>query len=99
MNPLTAARSNPALMIMNWRTAMSDVRRPMRLAAILSTLLLAAWPLWSMAQDHPSSMPHVAPMHEPMQEHMQQGMQKHLDQLAARLEIRASQQEAWNAFS
>jgi len=78
---------------------MSDVRRPLRLAAILSTLLLAAWPLWSMAQDHPSSMPHVAPMHEPMQEHMQQGMQKHLDQLAARLEIRASQQEAWNAFS
>jgi hypothetical protein len=81
---------------MNRRTPMSDVRRPVRLAAIVSTVLLTAWPLYSMAQqDHSSSTPHGASMHE----HMQEGMQKHLDHLAARLEIRASQQEAWNAFA
>jgi TATA-binding protein-associated factor Taf7 len=75
---------------------MSDVRRPVRRAAILSALLLAALPLCSMAQqDHSSSKPHAASMHE----HMQEGMQKHLDHLAARLEIRASQQEAWNTFA
>jgi protein CpxP len=83
-------------MIMNWRTAMSDIRRPVRLAAILSALLLAALPLWSMAQqDHSSSTAHAASMHA----HMQEAMQKHLDRLAARLEIRASQQEAWTVFA
>src|SRR5258706_12101914 len=81
---------------MNWRTPMSDVRRPGRLAAIVSTVLLAALPLYSGAQqDHSSSVAHATPMHE----HTQERMQKHLDHLAARLEIRASQQEAWSAFA
>jgi len=69
---------------MNWRTPMSDVRRPGRLAAIVSTVLLAALPLYSTAQqDHSSSVAHATPMHE----HTQERMQKHLDHLAARLEI------------
>src|SRR5882757_5384813 len=85
------------LMITNRSMPMTEVRRPAPLAAMLSTLMLAALPLCSMAQqDHSSPMPaHEAQMHE----HMQQGMQKHLDRLAARLEIRASQQEAWSAFA
>jgi hypothetical protein len=85
------------LMITNRSIPMTEVRRPAPLAAMLSTLMLAALPLCSMAQqDHSSPMPaHEAQMHE----HMQEGMQKHLDRLAARLEIRASQQEAWSAFA
>jgi hypothetical protein len=76
---------------------MSVFRRFAPLAAILATLVLAAVPLYSMAQqDHSSSTSaHATAMHA----HMQEGIQKHLDGLAARLEIRASQQEAWNAFS
>ena len=76
---------------------MSAVRRYAPLASILSTLLLAALPLYSMAQQEhaPAMPPHAARMHD----EMQKGMQKHLDRLAARLEIRASQQEAWNAFA
>ena len=76
---------------------MYDLRKPVRGATILATALLVALPLYSMAQqDHPTTPPpHSAQMHE----RMQQRMQEHLDKLAARLEIRASQQEAWNAFS
>ncbi|HUD26482.1 MAG TPA: Spy/CpxP family protein refolding chaperone [Burkholderiaceae bacterium] len=76
---------------------MNAVRRHAPLAAILPALLLAALPLASMAQQarDPADPPHQARMHE----YMQQSMQKHLDHLASRLEIRASQQEAWNAFA
>jgi hypothetical protein len=76
---------------------MNVVRRDPPLAGILASLLLAALPLVSMAQQQrdPPDPPHSARMHE----YMQQGMQKHLDHLASRLEIRASQQDAWTAFS
>jgi len=79
---------------------MSVVRRSLLAGAALAAVLLAAVPLYSAAQqlaaaDPPSDRPHAAGMHQ----EMQQKMQKHLDRLAARLEIRASQQEAWNAFS
>jgi hypothetical protein len=76
---------------------MNVVRRCAPLAAILPALLLAALPLVCLAQQQrdPPDAPHQARVHE----HMQQNLQKHLDHLAGRLEIRASQQEAWNAFS
>jgi hypothetical protein len=79
---------------------MNVVRRVAPPAAFLATLLLAALALVSMAPraraaDPPSDPPHSARMHE----YMQQSMQKHLDHLAARLEIRASQQEAWTSFT
>ena len=76
---------------------MNAVRRYAPLAAILPFLLLAALPLASMAQHErdPADPPHQARTHE----YMQQNLQKHLDHLASRLEIRASQQEAWNAFT
>ncbi|HWY72134.1 MAG TPA: Spy/CpxP family protein refolding chaperone [Burkholderiaceae bacterium] len=79
---------------------MNVVRRVAPPAALLATLLLAALALVSIAQrasaaDPPSDPPHAARVHE----YMQQNMQRHLDHLAARLEIRASQQEAWNAFA
>jgi hypothetical protein len=76
---------------------MNAVRRHASPARILSILMLAALPLVSMAQQQrdPPDPPHSARVHE----YMQQGIQKHLDRLASRLEIRASQQEAWNAFS
>jgi LTXXQ motif family protein len=76
---------------------MNAVRRYAPLAAILPTLLLAALPLVSMAQQQrdPPGPPHQSRGHEDMQ----QNLQRHLDHLAARLEIRASQQEAWNAFT
>ena len=66
-------------------------------AALLATVLLAALPLVSMSQQAHDQVdpPHAARMHE----HMQQMMDRHLDHLAARLEIRASQQEAWKAFA
>jgi hypothetical protein len=65
--------------------------------ATLPTLLLAALPLAAMAQQEraPADPPHAARMHE----YMEHSVQKHLDHLAARLEIRASQQEAWNGFA
>jgi hypothetical protein len=64
---------------------------------MMATLLLASLPLASMAQQEYATAdpPHEARMHE----YMQQGMQRHLDHLASRLEIRASQQEAWNGFA
>jgi hypothetical protein len=74
-----------------------NVRRFATPAALLATVLLAALPLVSMSQqerDH-ADPPHAARMHE----HMQQMMDRHLDHLAARLEIRASQQDAWKAFA
>ncbi len=76
---------------------MNVVRRHATPAAMLATLLLAALPLVSLAQQErdPADPPHAARMHE----YMQQGMERHLDHLAARLEIRASQQEAWKAFA
>ena len=79
---------------------MKVVRRVAPPAAWLATLLLAALALVWMAPragaaDAPSDPPHSARVHE----YMQQSMQKHLDHLAARLEIRASQQEAWSAFA
>ena len=76
---------------------MNVVRRHTVPATVLATLLLAALPLASMAQQEhaPADPPESARMNE----HMQQGMEKHLDHLAARLEIRASQQEAWKAFA
>jgi hypothetical protein len=66
-------------------------------ATLLATILLAAVPLVSMSQQQHSQAdaPHEARMHE----HMQQMMDRHLDHLAARLEIRASQQEAWKGFA
>jgi LTXXQ motif family protein len=77
--------------------SMNVVRRHAMPATVLATLLLAALPLASMAQQEraPADPPQSARMHE----HMQQGMEKHLDHLAARLEIRASQQEAWKGFA
>jgi len=76
---------------------MNVVRRYAPPAAMLATLLLAAMPLVSMAQQErdPADPPHSARMHE----YMQQGVDRHLDRLAARLEIRASQQEAWKSFA
>ena len=79
---------------------MNVVRRVAPPTALLATLLLAALALVSIAQrasaaDAPSDRPHAAHAHE----YMQQSMDKHLDHLAARLEIRASQQEAWKAFA
>jgi len=85
---------------------MKDVRKPasVRLAAVVSALALAALPLCSMAQqEHAPAAGHMDSMHEHMREHMQEHMQariqEHLDKLAARLEIRASQQEAWSGFA
>jgi hypothetical protein len=77
--------------------SMNVVRRHAPPAAMLATLLLAALPLVSMAQQErdPADPPHAARMHE----YMKQGMDRHLDRLAARLEIRASQQDAWKAFA
>jgi LTXXQ motif family protein len=76
---------------------MNVVRRPAPLATLLATLMLAAVPLVSMAQQQHdrADPPHAERMHE----HMQQMMDRHLDHLSARLEIRASQQEAWKAFA
>jgi hypothetical protein len=75
---------------------MKVVRRYAPLAAIVPALLLATLPLASMAQQaDPADPPHAARMHE----YTQESMQKHLDHLASRLEIRASQQEAWKAFA
>jgi hypothetical protein len=76
---------------------MNVVRRYAPLAALLSTLLLAALPLVSLAQHERDSAD--PPKAERMHQHLQQSMDRHLDHLAARLEIRASQQEAWKAFS
>jgi len=71
-------------------------RKPFSLATLLAAAALVSLPLCSMAQDHPyGERWHGAEMHE----HMQQHMQQHLDKLAARLEIRASQQEAWSGFA
>jgi hypothetical protein len=78
---------------------------PLSLLSLLATgavaLLITASPLRATAQEHPSGKGPDAmeKMHEHMHEHMQERMQEHLDHLAARLEIRASQQEAWNAFA
>ena len=76
---------------------MSVVRRLATPAALLATLALAAVPLVSMSQQEhgQADPPHAELMHE----HMQQMMDRHLDHLAARLEIRASQQEAWKGFA
>ena len=76
---------------------MNAVRRLATPAALLATVLLAAVPLVSMSQQEHSQAdpPHEARMHE----HMQMMMDRHLDHLAARLEIRASQQEAWKGFA
>jgi len=76
---------------------MNVVRRLAPPVALLATLLLAALPLVSVAdQERDGTDPsHAARMHE----HMQQMMDRHLDRLAARLEIRASQQEAWKSFA
>jgi protein CpxP len=75
---------------------MNVVRRVAPPAAFLATLLLAALSLVGMAQRaNAADPPHAARAHE----YMQQNMQKHLDHLAARLEVRASQQEAWTAFA
>src|SRR6266404_4085641 len=76
---------------------MNVVRRYAPLAALLSTLLLAAVPLVSLAQHERDSAD--PPKAERMHQYLQQSMDRHLDHLAARLEIRASQQEAWKAFS
>jgi LTXXQ motif family protein len=73
-----------------------NVRRFALPATLVATLLLAAVPLVSMSQQHDRADPeHASRMHE----HMQEMMDRHLDHLAARLEIRASQQEAWKAFA
>jgi len=69
----------------------------------LAALMAAAVPLCASSQEKSADKPPMAAMrehmHEHMQEQMQARMQEHLDHLAARLEIRASQQEAWNGFT
>jgi uncharacterized protein YoxC len=75
---------------------MNVVRIRAPLAAMLSALALAVLPAYSIAQQQRDPpMSEAARTHE----YMEQRIQKHLDRLAARLEIRASQQEAWKAFS
>lgn len=76
---------------------MNFVRRLAAPLALLATLVLAAVSPVSIAQqEHDRSDPsHAARMHE----HMQQMMDRHLDHLAGRLEIRASQEEAWKGFA
>lgn len=74
------------------------------LAAGTCALLIAAAPLRAGAQEPHERAGGKGPdametMHEHMHERMQERMQEHLDHLAARLEIRASQQEAWNTYS
>jgi hypothetical protein len=66
-------------------------------AGILAVAVLAAAPLVTLAQQEhePADGPHGARMHE----YLEQRMERHLDRLAARLEIRASQQEAWKGFA
>jgi len=70
------------------------IRAP--LAALLSAFAFAVLPAYSTAQQQRDPpMTEGARTHE----YMQQKVQKHLDRLASRLEIRASQQEAWNGFA
>jgi len=78
----------------------------MRIRKVSAALLLAPVLMFAGATLPSAAMadpPAHGPMaqHDPakMREHMQQHIQRHLDHLAARLEIRASQQQAWNAFA
>ena len=76
---------------------MMIVRNQVPWNSMLAVVLIAALPLAAMAQQQRQTEdpPHAARMHE----YMQERMERHLDRLAARLEIRASQQDAWKAFA
>lgn len=83
-------------------------RWPALLAAPLLALGLSALPAGAMADPPDEGMPAhgmsgPGGMHGPdaarMHEAMQQRVQRHLDRLSSRLEIRASQEPAWNGFA
>jgi hypothetical protein len=63
-------------------------------AAIAAGFLIAAVP--GYAADAPMRMP---PPGDAMAQQMNQHIQEHLDKLAGRLEIKASQEAAWQSFS
>jgi hypothetical protein len=93
-------------MSMSLKSYFVPLRRLMVPLAV-ATLMVGAAPLGASAQEKPDGSPPMEQMHEHMHGHMhgdmhepmEQKMQEHLDHLAARLEIRASQQEAWNGFA
>lgn len=72
--------------------------------ALLGTSLFAAAPAFSHGQGPgghgfgPFSGPMTEADRTKMHERMQSGMKQRLDRMAARLEIKASQQDAWSAY-
>jgi hypothetical protein len=73
-------------------------RRAARLlaAAGLAGAMIAAGAGFSSAIAQTAAPP---PGHEMLAQHMARHLQEHLDKLAARLEIKASQEPAWQAFA
>jgi hypothetical protein len=65
-------------------------------AAIAAGFLIATVPAATYAADAPMRMP---PPGDAMAQQMNKHIQEHLDKLAARLEIKASQEAAWQSFS
>jgi len=71
--------------------------RALAAAALAASLITVMAPVpSSAAQAAPAS---VAPAQDEMAQRYAKHLQAHLDQLAARLEIKASQEPAWQAFS
>jgi hypothetical protein len=72
--------------------------------AALSACLVASIGLVSSSAAEPAAEPHDGPaathgLHDAMVRHWEQHVQGHLDKLAERLEIKASQETAWQNFS
>jgi LTXXQ motif family protein len=69
------------------------IARSLAAAAIAIPLIALCAP--ALSQTPPTSTPDMAAKAERMQEHIQ----ARLDRMAERLEIKASQQDAWNAYA
>ncbi|HYA66636.1 MAG TPA: Spy/CpxP family protein refolding chaperone [Burkholderiaceae bacterium] len=72
-------------------------RRAIAAAGIAAALLVTISPVFSAAADKAAASPQ--PASSDAAQRVEKHLQAHLDELAARLEIRASQEPAWQAFA
>ena len=67
------------------------------IAAVVAAVFAGA-ALTALA-DTPPEHPHHGMGHPPTMEDMKEHLHRHLDKIAARLEIKASQQAAWSTYA
>jgi len=96
MKTITSRRTN----VTSRSSFNSSAARGLASLAVAASLFGAAVPAFSQSDmDHPAEMGHPPVMDDAARQKMSERMQARLDEMAKRLHIEPSQQDAWNAYT